>query len=322
MKTSTQLNAKLRNLSKELGVDVKVLRQNYMLERFLERASLSKHRDSFILKGGALIAAMVGIDSRATMDLDATLTMKDLSEDELRAILADVINTPLDDNVSFSVFSIGEAQHDGGREGYRVMLRSEFDKSYDMLKLDISVGDVVTPRAVEFGYKTMFDDRTISVRAYNLETVLAEKFESILKLNTLTTRMKDFYDVYILTAAHSRKIDKPTLAAAIANTARQRGSEHLYAPETVNATITKIAVDASMASLWKRYQQKNPYANGISFADTVTALRTLAEWGGLEPAHVPKRSIAEKLADGQKKSDEYKRTHPPTRGSKSDIDRD
>jgi hypothetical protein len=202
------------------------------------------------------------------------------------------------------------------------MLRSEFDKSYDMLKLDISVGDVVTPRAVEFGYKTMFDDRTISVWAYNLETVLAEKFEAILKLNTLTTRMKDFYDVYILTAAHGRKIDKPTLTAAIGNTARQRASEHLYTTENVNATITKIASDSSMALLWKRYQQKNPYANGISFADTVAALRMLAEWGGLEPAHPQKRSIAEKLADGQKKADEYNRTHSPSHGSKSDIDRD
>ena len=324
MKTSTQLNAKLRNLSKELGVDVKVLRKNYMLERFLERASLSEYRDSFILKGGALIAATVGIDSRATMDLDATLTMKDLSEGELRDILASVINTPLDDNVSFSVFSVSEAQHDGGRDGFRVMLRSEFDKSYDMLKLDISVGDVVTPRAVEFGYKTMFDDRTINVWAYNLETVLAEKFEAILKLNTLTTRMKDFYDVYILTAAQSRKIDKLTLIAAIENTARQRGSEHLYTAENVTATISKIAADASMASLWVRYQKKNPYADGISFDDTVGALRTLAEWSGIEIAAAPKRSLADKLAHGKERAEEYKRTHPqaPSKGHKTDIDRD
>jgi predicted nucleotidyltransferase component of viral defense system len=285
MKTSTQLNAKLRNLSKELGVDARVLRQNYMLERFLERAALSSHRDSFILKGGILIAATVGVKARATVDLDATLNLGRLTFDDARSIITDVINTPYDDNVRFHIVSIEETQHERGRSGFRIMLEAIFDRSSDALKLDISVGDVVTPRAVEFGYRTMFDNRTINVWAYNIETVLAEKLDAIIKLNTLTTRMKDFYDVYILTSTQRQKLDRATLSAAIVNTGKQRGSIHLYTPDNVTATLTRIAKDTQMPILWKRYQQKNHYASDISFTDAVNALRILAEWGGLVDKH-------------------------------------
>jgi predicted nucleotidyltransferase component of viral defense system len=276
-----QLNAKLRSLSKRSGVDVRILRQNFMLERFLERTAISPHSDSFILKGGILIAATVGISSRTTLDLDATLKLEEISLEEMKGFITDIISVSFDDNVGFSIISIDATQHDGGRRGFKVMLEAVFDQSHDILKLDISVGDVVTPRAARFGYKTMFGDRTINVWAYNTETVLAEKLEAILSLNILTTRMKDFYDVYILTATQKQNIEANTLAAAIRNTSGQRESTHLYTSENVTVTLHRLANDITMLSQWKRYQQKNPYASGISFGDTLDALQTLAEWGNL-----------------------------------------
>ena len=167
MKSATQLKAKSRNLSKETGTPVQIIQRNFLFERFLERASISEYRDSFILKGGMLIASMIGIDIRATVDLDATLRGGDIDENEIRQIVNGIIKINLDDSTAFSLVDIERTRVESDYPGWRVTLRASFDSIRDTLKLDMTVGDIITPSAVEYSYKLMFEDRSINLMAYN-----------------------------------------------------------------------------------------------------------------------------------------------------------
>ena len=209
MKTSTQLKALVRNLSRKSNVGAEILLRNFMLERFLERIAVSDYRCNFILKGGMLIAAIVGIDTRTTMDMDATIKAQTLTASEITAIVEEILRTPIDDGVEFTLRGIEEIHEEADYPGYRVSIAAVLDKTRQMLKVDITIGDFVTPREIEYSFKLMFEDRTISILAYNLETVLAEKFETVVTRGVTNTRMRDFYDIYILT--QHRRMTRPHL---------------------------------------------------------------------------------------------------------------
>ena len=195
MKTSTQLKALVRNLSTAKNVETEIILRNFMLERFLERISVSKYKDNFILKGGMLIAAMVGIDTRTTMDMDATLKGQNLTEAEITDIITDILSTEVDDNVTFTFRGIEEIREEADYPGYRVSIEAVLDKTRQTIKIDITTGDFVTPREIEYNFQLMFEDRSISILAYNLETVLAEKFESIMARGLTNTRMSNRCDM-------------------------------------------------------------------------------------------------------------------------------
>lgn len=199
MKTSTQLKALVRNLSKQSNVEAEVLLRNFMLERFLERIAVSGFRRNFILKGGMLIAAMVGIDTRTTMDMDAIIKGQARTASEIIGIIEEILRTPIDDGVEFALRSIEEIREEANYPGYRVSIVAVFDKTRQTLKVDITTGDFVTPKEIEYSFKLMLEDRAISILAYNLETILAEKFETVVTRSVTNTRMRDFYDIYILT---------------------------------------------------------------------------------------------------------------------------
>jgi len=180
VRTSNQLKARVRNLSKAKNVEAEVILRNFMLERFLERISASRYKDNFILKGGMLIAAMVGLDTRATMDMDATIKGQTLTAAQIRGIIEDILNVPIDDNVLFSFRGIEEIREEADYPGYRVSINALLDKTRQTIHIDITTGDFITPKEIKYSFKLMFEDRSISILAYNLETVLAEKFESII----------------------------------------------------------------------------------------------------------------------------------------------
>lgn len=203
MKTSTQLKALIRNLSRQKNVEAEIILRNFMLERLLERVSISKYKNNFILKGGMLIAAMVGIDTRTTMDLDATIKEQTLTESEITAVMENILSVKIDDGVILILKGIEEIHEDADYPGYRVSIEALFDKTRQTLKVDITTGDFVTPREIEYSFKLLFEDRAISIMAYNLETVLAEKFETVITRGITNTRMRDFYDIYILTTTQS-----------------------------------------------------------------------------------------------------------------------
>jgi predicted nucleotidyltransferase component of viral defense system len=278
VKTSTQLKAKARNLSAKANIPPHIVQRNYFLERFLERVSLSRYKDSIVLKGGVLITSLIGIDARATVDLDATMRTMVVTADNVAEIVGELLRTVVDDNVVFVLSDIEETRVESEYSGFRVTLNATLDKLRETVKIDFTIGDVITPEPVEYGYRLMFEDREIRVLAYNVETVLAEKFTAVLSLDVANSRMKDFYDIYMLITNQRDKIGLGVFTEAVRNTAKQRQMLHLL-PQAVHI-IDTISESPVMADLWVRYRAANKYAADVEFHDVTAALRVLSEWCG------------------------------------------
>ncbi|MDR2615087.1 MAG: nucleotidyl transferase AbiEii/AbiGii toxin family protein [Oscillospiraceae bacterium] len=276
MKTSTQLKALVRNLSKKSNVEAEIILRNFMLERFLERIAVSEYRYNFILKGGMLIAAMVGIDTRTTMDMDATIKGRTLTAPEITAIVEEILRTPIDDGVELTLRGIEGIREEADYPGYRVSIEAVLDKTRQTLKVDITTGDFVTPREIEYSFKLMFEDRTISILAYNLETVLAEKLEAVVTRGVTNTRMRDFYDIYILTTTQT--FDDNIFREALQNTVEKRGVSEQMAdmPEA----ILMVEESPVMIALWENYRKKYSYACEVSWEMVIGALKALASKTG------------------------------------------
>lgn len=271
--TARQLKDMIRNLSRNNSVEAHILMRNYMMERFLERVALSLYRDSFILKGGMLVAAMVGIDSRATMDMDATVKGYPISVEAIEKIIGEIVDVKIDDGVDFRIKSISEIMDDAEYNGIRASMETVFDGVITPLKIDISTGDAITPREIQYEFKLMFEDRNISVWAYPLETVMAEKLETVIVRTTTNSRMRDFYDIHILLQIHGSSIDSKILADALAATAKKRGSMELL--KEASAVLSAVASSKSMEKLWRNYQKKFSYASEISWQEVLNSVRTL-----------------------------------------------
>lgn len=273
IRTATQLKDLIRNLSKKNSADAQILMRNYMMERFLERISLSKYRDKFILKGGMLVAAMVGLDARSTMDLDATVKGIDLNLDGVADLIAGIVSVPIDDGVTFRVNKISKIMDEAEYPGIRVSMTTVFDGVVTPLKIDISTGDAITPREVRYSFKLMLEDRSIDIWAYNLETVLAEKLETIITRATINTRMRDFYDIYILEQLHGNTLNTQILHDALLATARKRETEgHLAEAKEVFAEVEGSPV---MQQLWTAYRKKFSYAADLEWNIVMKAVRIL-----------------------------------------------
>lgn len=275
MKSSNQLKALIRNLSKEKKIDANTLMRNYMLERFLDRISLSPYKHNFILKGGMLISALVGIDARATMDMDATIKGYPLSEEAIRPILENIISVPIDDEVQLYIKGIELIHDEAEYGGLRVSIETLFDGVKTPLKIDITTGDKITPREITYKFDLMFEKRSIEIMAYNLETVLAEKLETIISRGITNTRMRDFYDIYILQKLYSDTINIVDLKAALQATASNRGTSALL-PER-EKIIGNVSNDDGLQMLWKNYQIKFSYAENITWEEIISSFKAL--WG-------------------------------------------
>lgn len=278
IKTAKQLKDLIRNLSIKKSADAQILMRNYMMERFLERISLSEYKDRFILKGGMLVAAMVGLDARSTMDLDATVTGENVSVEDVGNVIDIIISVPLEDGVVFRVKRIFEIMEESEYPGVRVIMETEFDKVITPLKIDISTGDVITPKEVRYSFKLMLEDRTIDVWAYNLETVLAEKLETIIRRGLANTRMRDFYDIYILQQIYGDSISSAVLYDALNATSGKRGSLEFL--EDAADILNEVEENPIMEKLWLSYQKSFSYTAGISWhiiMDSVRALYILAK---------------------------------------------
>lgn len=278
IKTAKQLKDLIRNLSIKKSADAQILMRNYMMERFLERISLSEYKDRFILKGGMLVAAMVGLDARSTMDLDATVTGENVSVEDVGNVIDIIISVPLEDGVVFRVKRIFEIMEESEYPGVRVIMETEFDKVITPLKIDISTGDVITPKEVCYSFKLMLEDRTIDVWAYNLETVLAEKLETIIRRGLVNTRMRDFYDIYILQQIYGDSISSAVLYDALNATSGKRGSLEFL--EDAADILNEVEENPIMEKLWLSYQKSFSYTADISWhiiMDSVRALYILAK---------------------------------------------
>ena len=275
--TARQLKDLIRNLSKKKSADAQILMRNYMMERFLERISLSEYKNQFILKGGMLVAAMVDLDARATMDLDATIKGTNVSVEDVEMIISQIISIPLDDGVSFRIKRISEIMEEADYPGVRVSMETKFDGVITPLKIDISTGDIITPREIKYNFNLMLENRTIEVWAYNLETVLAEKLETVISRNVTNTRMRDFYDIYILQKLYGEQLSKDVLWDALVATAKKRETLEQIETEDIDEVFDEIQSSSVMENLWKAYQRNYSYSADIPWHTIMKSIRTLYE---------------------------------------------
>ena len=270
--SSKQLKDLIRNLSKEVGIEAHVLIRKYMMERFLERVSSSKYNGSFILKGGMLVAAFVGVEARATMDIDTTIKGIPVTIVDMERTITEISNIDLDDNVKFRIKKVSEIMDEAEYSGIRFSMEAVLDGAVIPLKIDISTGDVITPREMAYSYKLMFEDRTIPIMTYPIETVLAEKLETVISRSITNTRMRDFYDIHILLKSQNINVD--ILALALERTAKKRGNFSLL--ENAESVLKIVKSDEDMKRLWNIYQKKFKYAGEYTWDEVIHSVRELS----------------------------------------------
>lgn len=271
--TSEQVKGRIKNIARKNNADPRTLMRIYMMERFLERVALSKYKDNFIIKGGMLVTAMVGVAHRSTMDIDTSIKNHELSADEAVRIIEEIKNIDLDDGVSFEIKEVSNIMDEMEYPGIRIAMNVLMGKLITPMKIDISTGDVITPRAIEYQYKLLLDERSIRLWSYNLETILAEKLQTVLARGLLNTRMRDFYDIYTLLKIYGHTIDLSVLHNAFNATCKKRGTEELWneAPKLIET----IKNDGHLQSLWLAYTKKYIYAADISYENIMKATSEL-----------------------------------------------
>lgn len=286
--TAKQMKDLIRNQSKKTGIPAQVLLRKFMMERFMERVSQSAYRDNFILKGGLLVSAFVGSELRSTMDIDTTIKGLNVTADHIRQVVAKISAVQLGDNVTFQINDIAPIMDEADYQGLRLSMSAMLDESVIPMKIDISTGDAITPAEIRYEYPLMFENRSILIMAYPIETVLAEKIETIISRSTANTRMRDFYDIYILTKTQA--VDTTILQRALAATAQKRGS--IVPLDSAENTLFAISHDADMHRNWQQYAKKNPYVGSVSWEEVLSEVRRLCIRSGLVQE---RQSIREQL---------------------------
>ena len=274
--TPEQIKGRIKSVAKQNNADARTLMRIYMMERFLERLAQSEYRDNFIIKGGILVTAMIGVAHRSTMDIDTSMKNLNLSAEDALRVVNQVKDIDLDDGVSFDVKDVSNIMDEMEYPGIRVTMNANVGRLITPLKIDISTGDVITPRAIEFNYDLLLEDRSISLWSYNLETILAEKLQTVLARGILNTRMRDFYDIRMLLDTYEDKVNKVVLKDAFAATCNKRGTDHLQ--EQAEDIIKIIDADEQLQVLWRAYQKKYSYAAEIDYASVISGVRKLMDW--------------------------------------------
>ena len=275
IKNRDSLKARTSNLANKTNIPNKYLIQNFMFEALLKRISISKYKDKFIIKGGLLLSSIFGVNLRSTMDLDTTIKGLSLDRETIIKVINDIISIEIDDNIKIEIENIKDIREEELYSGFNVNLKAEFDGLKTNLMIDITTGDVITYKEVEFKYNTLFDNEIINIMTYNFETILAEKFETIISRNIDNTRMKDYYDLYMFVNLKWDDINKDTLRKAIINTAKNRKT--LDYIDNASKYIELISDDSRLKSLWNSYKSNYDYAKNIEFEDTIYAIKTIGK---------------------------------------------
>ena len=267
------LKDRANNFAKENNLTVQQVLQNYMFERFLERLSFSEYKENLIIKGGLLLSSIIGINLRNTMDIDADIVGINFTQKEIEILITNLININLNDNTQMKLEKIEEIKEESEYGGYRIKLVGNLENLKIPFHIDISTGDIITPRAIEYKYKKLLEDDYIEIYTYNQETVIAEKLQTILSRKIANSRMKDYYDLYFFVNSKWQEIDKEILKQAIKATFEQRNSmEDL---ENIDKIINTIEKDKTLIHSWKDYQAKHLYAKSIKYDDVIKDIRSI-----------------------------------------------
>lgn len=249
--------------------------QLFYFERILERISKSSYRGKIILKGGLLLTSIIGDDERTTKDMDATLKGIPLTKNEVEKVFNEILNMDIDDEVLFKIISIKDIKLEDEYGGFRLNILSKLDNNKTYITVELTTGDVITPREIKYNYNSIFEDKKIPIMSYTIETILAEKFQTVVNRGLLNTRLKDFYDIYILVNTKMSELSKENLINAIKNTFKRRKTS--LDIDQINEIINDLISDNNMNSLWENAVSKNSYAKNIRFEDTIDAIKQILE---------------------------------------------
>ena len=268
MKTSEQIKGAIRNISKKTGVNPNSLLQMCLFEGILEKLSKSKYSENFILKGGLLISSLIGVDMRSTMDMDTTLKGIPLNEESISNILNEILAIEIDADIEYKLIKLSPIRQEDVYEDFCASISCIFGKINANLNIDITTGDVITPKEINYSYSKILEEGTIPIMTYTIETILAEKFETISSRNITTTRARDFYDLYMIYSIYKDKIDKDILRKAIERTSKYRGS--FETALQYKEIVELFRESETPKELWKKYTQNNPYSKDVDFLDTIS----------------------------------------------------
>ena len=273
MMNSDKINAIIKKRAKGSN-DVSLhLHQMFFFEHILMRLEKSKYKNNIILKGGVLLSSIIGSDMRTTKDIDATLKSIQLNEKSIKNIFEEILSIDIDDGFTFKIENIKDIRLESEYGGYRINVYGEFDKLKTHFFIEITTGDAITPREIKYKYNSIFEDKTINIMAYNLETIIAEKFESIISKNITTTRAKDFYDIYIIIANYIDSINKNTLVKAIEKTFKRRDTK--FDIEYIKDIFEIVKDSTILNELFNNYSKKLDYVKNVKFEDTINALNNI-----------------------------------------------
>ena len=275
IKTPEQLKGAIRNLAKKKGIHAQEVLQIFMFERIIERLSASPYKDRFILKGGLLISAILGVAERTTMDMDTTVKGLPMDEQNIRKAISEILNQPVDDGIEFQLLDLTPIREDDEYENFRASIQAAYGKMKIPMKIDITTGDEITPKEIQFSYPFLFDDRRVMVKAYTQETILAEKYETIIRRNVGNTRARDFYDLHLLYRLYRENADWNLLKQAVLATAKKRDS--LSVLQDTERILLALEESTALQDLWKRYQTQNLYAREITYPAIMESVKGFAE---------------------------------------------
>lgn len=268
IKSAIGLKAKIRNISKGDSKTAQAMIRIFFMERFLERVSLSKYNDQFVLKGGMLVSSLIGINLRSTMDIDATVQALPLSKDKLEKIITEICEIQLEDNIIFRIVDMETIMDEFDYPGIRIHIEALLERLKQPIKIDVSTDDAITPRAIEYQYPLMFEERDICLHTYNIETLLAEKSQTIINRGLANTRMRDFYDLYEI----KQKLDFSTdiYRQAFNATCKKRGT--IFSKEQVEFELKNLATSTEMEKMWNQFKGKNYFVEDIEYFEVIQTI--------------------------------------------------
>lgn len=267
MKTAEQIKGAIRNISKKTGVNPNSLLQMCLFEGVLEKLSKSQYCENFILKGGLLISSLIGVDMRSTMDMDTTIKGLPVNEMTIRDILKEILTIYIEADVEYELLKLEPIREKGVYEDFCATIRCRLEKVNAILHIDITTGDVIIPKEMHYSYSKILETGTIPIMTYTLETILAEKFETITSRNITTTRARDFYDLYMIYSLYKDKINEDILCEAIQETSRHRGTYEMVLEYKDILNLLRNSI--GMQNIWEKYIDSNIYAKDIEFEDTL-----------------------------------------------------
>ena len=272
---SDKLNDIIKKKSKGNNNLAHHLHQMFFFEHVLMRLEKSKYRNNIILKGGVLLSSIIGEDLRTTKDIDTTLKSLPLNIDTIRNIFEEILSIDIQDNVNFEIVNIKDIRLEDEYGGFKINVKGTFDKIRTNFFIEITTGDIITPREIKYKYNSIFEDRTINIMAYTIETIIAEKFESIISKNITTTRAKDFYDLYMLMNKNKNDINNKNLVKAIENTFNKRNTE--FDIDNFKEIIELLSESNALKRVFIDYQEKLEYTKQVDFNDTILAIKDIVD---------------------------------------------